>query len=197
MKLAKLQEEYVPTKPILSCLCEKQTCSGKYLKIKHWQNWCQWECLRLGFASRMDLKHNIFINMKLTLTIQEIEEPTTKELYKGVFGTLTLQAHRDKFEEDLLEWAEKDKFYQEALEKDDETPEFAPEKPTLESINFAVNVKSIPGLDEIVNQLVADAVNLDKKDKLEKMKARREEIKSQNQEEETLTQEEKPNEIQN
>lgn len=120
----------------------------------------------------MDLNHNIFKNMKLTLTIQEIEEPKTKEMYKGVFGTLTLQSHRDQLAEDLLEWAEKDKKYQEALALDENTPEIAPVKPILESINFALNLKSVPGLEEIIDQLVADATNLDRQESRKKAMGR-------------------------
>lgn len=164
MKLSKLHEEYIPTRPILDCFCKTQECAGRFVKIRHWQTVCQWECIKLGYATRMDLNHNIFKNMKLTLTIQELEEPKTKEIYKGVFGTLTLQSHRDQLAEDLLEWAEKDKKYQEALALDEETPEVAPDKPTLQSINFALNIKSAPGLEEIIDQLTTDAINLDRKE---------------------------------
>jgi hypothetical protein len=174
MKLSKLQEEYVPTRPILYCLCEKQTCSGKFLQIKHWQRYCQWECLRLGLATRMDLKYNIYINMKLTLTIQELEEPKTKDLYKGIFGTLILDSHKEEHAEAMLEWAEKDKLYREAIEKDENSPAIQPAKPILKGINFALNIKSVPGFEEIINQLITDAVNLDKKEKFEKARADRE-----------------------
>lgn len=173
MKLSKLHEEYVPTRPILNCLCEKQTCSGKFLQIKHWQIYCQWESLRLALATKMDLKYNIFTNMKLTLTIQELEEPKTKDLYKGIFGTLILDSHKEAHAESLLEWAEKDKLYREAIEKDENSPAIQPEKPILKGINFALNIKSVPGFEEIINQLITDAVNLDKKEKFEKARADR------------------------
>lgn len=172
MKLTKLHEEYIPTRPILDCFCKTQECAGRFVKIRHWQTVCQWECIKMGYATKMDLNYNIFKDMKLTLTIQELQEPKTKELYKGVFGTLTLQSHRDQLAEELLEWAEKDKKYQEALALDENTPEIAPVKPTLQSINFALNLKSAPGLEEIIDQLVTDAVNLDRKEAREKAKAK-------------------------
>lgn len=184
VKLANIQEEYRLTKTIHICTCEGNQCSGRFLKIKHWQKYCQWECLKLGYATQMNLKYNIFTNMKLTLTIQEVEDENTKEMFKGVFGTLILDSHKEKHADEMLEWAERDKEYTEAVEKDEETTLTEPKKPVLTGINFAVNSKSIPGLDEIINDIISDAVNLDKRDSFKKM---RESAKAQNSEEEEKT----------
>lgn len=170
MRLANLNPEYAIVKEIKNCHCKGGGCSGKFLKIKHWQYVCQWEALRLFQATRMDLNINIFKNMKLTLTIQELEDKDTKELYKGIFGTLILQRHKDELEENMLEWAEKDKIYNDAVEKNEENNLIQPKKPELKGINFALNLKSVEGLEDIINQLITDATNLERNEKFEKMR---------------------------
>ena len=172
MKLATLYEDYNPIHKIKTCDCADQTCSGKFLQIYHWQSYCQWESLKRGLATHMDLKHNIFKNMKLILTIQELKDEKTKETYKGMFGTLTLQRHKDLFEEEMLDYAEKHKTYLAEVEKNEENGLIEPVKPVLKAINFAINTKSIEGLDDILNNLVTDATNLERQEQFKKMRAK-------------------------
>lgn len=108
--------------------------------------------------------------MKLTLTIQEMTDPKTDQLYKGVFGSLILQKHKDELAEKMLDWVEKDKIYNEAIEKNEENNLIQPIKPEIKGINFAINLKSIDGLEEIINQLMTDAINLERKQTLEDMR---------------------------
>ena len=48
------------TKPILLCECKMQVCYGKFLQIKVWQKFCQWEEVRLGHATDISLEDNIY-----------------------------------------------------------------------------------------------------------------------------------------
>jgi hypothetical protein len=48
------------TKPILLCNCKAQICCGKFLQIKTWQKFCQWEEVRLKHATDITLEINIY-----------------------------------------------------------------------------------------------------------------------------------------
>lgn len=60
-KLSYLPEEYKIRLEIKDCNCKRQICCGKFLKIRSWQKYCQWECVRLGISEDMSLSK--LINM--------------------------------------------------------------------------------------------------------------------------------------
>lgn len=170
MKLS-IPTEYKLTKEIKKCVCVEQHCSGKFLKLKHWQTKCPWETLRLKYAFSMDLNDNIYKNMNLTLTIQEIIDPESKKPFKATFMTLILDSHRKIFSNEMLDYAEKHAIYSAEIGKDINSPAIEPVKPQLVGINTVWPVSTVPGLEEIINDITNDAISLERQDKFKKMRA--------------------------
>jgi len=76
--------------------------------------------------------------MKLTLTIQEVQDKETLATFKAVFGTLAI------------------------------TLPDAKGKPKKERLNFVTTAKEVAGLDKIVEGLITSALALRKKNKEDK-----------------------------
>lgn len=98
--------------------------------------------------------------MKLTLTIQDVEDKKTKTTFLGLFGSLTTDQHVETHKKLLKQYNKNYLNYSKAVQENEETREIEPIKPEVQTINFVTTLKDVRGLEAIVNNIIKEATKL-------------------------------------